>query len=735
MNRYLKFGLVALAGLIGIFVLLVALVSLTFNPNDYKPQIVKLVQEKKQRTLTLAGDLKLTFFPKLGVDLGKASLSEHNGTKEFAAVESARFYLAWWPLLRKELVIDQVRVDGLRANLVRYKDGTTNFDDLLKKEQPSRFKFDIAGARANDAALVFTDEKGGRRLAISKLELKTGRLANGKPTDISASFNLQADKPAVNSDIKLTSGLMFDTDAKHYVLTGMDLEAKGAAAGITNLALGVKGDMDADAAKGAYSLANLAIGVAGKRGADDLDFRLTVPKFQAGQDKAVAEKIGAVLKLTQPQGNLDAVFDIPAMSGTMKSLQTDRLTLDISGKQGDSAIKANLSSPFRADLDAKQFELAKLAASLNVTNPKLAGGRMSASLAGSAFADLDKQDVRLNVSSRLDESNIQAKLGMSRFDAPFYTFDVGIDRLDLDRYFPPKPAEKARPEKPLDFSALKKLNASGSLRIGSLKVSNIKSTNVRLDVKAGGDRLDVNPLSANLYQGSTSGRIQLSATATPLVAVRQSLTGVSIGPLLRDAINKDMIEGKGNLSLDVATQGQTVSAMKRSLQGKAAIDLRDGAIKGINIASTLRNAKAKLGALKGEQVQAASSAEKTDFTELKGSFNIRDGVAHNDDLSAKSPLLRVGGAGDVDIGRDSMNYLLKATVVGTLAGQGGKELTELKGLTVPVRITGPFTALKYTLDFNALAEGMVKQKVEQKKEEVKSRLQEEMQKGLKGLFK
>ncbi len=735
MHKYLKLGLIVLAGLIGILILLMAAVAITFNPNDYKPQIVKLVQEKKQRTLNLAGDIKLTFFPKLGVDLGKASLSEHRGTKEFAAVESARFYLAWWPLLHKQLVIDQVRVDGLRANLVRYKDGTTNFDDLLKKEEPSQFKFDISETKASDASLVFTDEKGGRRIAISKLKLETGRLANGKPTDISAGFNLQIDKPAVSSDVKLTSGLMFDTDAKHYVLTGLDLEAKGAAAGITNLVLGVKGDADADAAKGAYSLANLAVALTGKRGADDLDFRLTVPKFLAGQDKATAEKIGAVLKLKQPQGDLAAVFDIPAMTGTAKALQTDRLTLDVNGKQGDSGIKANLSSPFRANLDAKQFELAKLTATVNVTNPKFAGGRMNASLAGSAFADLDKQDVRLNLSTRLDESNIQAKLGMRRFDAPFYTFDVGIDRLDLDRYFPPKPAEKAQPEKPLDFSALKKLNASGSVRIGSLKAYNIRSTNVRLDVKAGNNQVEVNPLSANLYQGSTSGRIQVSTTAAPQVAVRQSLTGVSIGPLLRDAINKDMIEGRGNVSVDVATRGGTVTAMKSALQGKAALDLHDGAIKGINIASTLRNAKARLGSLKGEQVQAASPTEKTDFTELKGSFNIRDGVAHNEDLSAKSPLLRLGGAGDVDIGRDSMNYLLKATVVGTLAGQGGKELTELKGLTVPVRITGPFTALKYTLDFNALAEGMVKQKVEEKKEEVKGRMQEELQKGLKGLFK
>ena len=133
--------------------------------------------------------------------------------------------------------------------------------------------------------------------------------------------------------------------------------------------------------------------------------------------------------------------------------------------------------------------------------------------------------------------------------------------------------------------------------------------------------------------------------------------------------------------------------------------------------------------------QAANAADRTDFSELKASFQINNGVAHNEDLSAKSPLLRLAGNGDVNVGESAMNYLAKATVVASLEGQGGKELSALKGMTVPVRITGPFAGLKYSLDFNAMASEAVKQKVEQKKEEIKSRLGEELKGGLKGLFK
>ena len=76
-----------------------------------------------------------------------------------------------------------------------------------------------------------------------------------------------------------------------------------------------------------------------------------------------------------------------------------------------------------------------------------------------------------------------------------------------------------------------------------------------------------------------------------------------------------------------------------------------------------------------------------------------------------------------------MNYTAKATLAKTLEGQGGKDT--VSGITVPVRISGPFTGLKYTLDFGAMVSEAAKQKVEAKKEEGKTRLQDK----LKGLFR
>jgi AsmA protein len=206
--------------------------------------------------------------------------------------------------------------------------------------------------------------------------------------------------------------------------------------------------------------------------------------------------------------------------------------------------------------------------------------------------------------------------------------------------------------------------------------------------------------------------------------VKQSLSGVAIGPLLRDAAQKDLLEGKGNVALNVTTQGNLVSALKKALNGKAQLALKDGAVKGIDLAGAVRTVKSKFGGKDAEGT--ASRTEKTDFSELTASFDIKDGIAHNDDLSLKSPFIRVTGVGDVNISANSLDYVVKTSIVGSMAGQGGKELGELKGFTVPVRVFGPFAGLKYKVELSQMFAG--KEQQEAVKTTIKETAQKELEK-------
>src|SRR5882672_2151800 len=126
-----------------------------------------------------------------------------------------------------------------------------------------------------------------------------------------------------------------------------------------------------------------------------------------------------------------------------------------------------------------------------------------------------------------------------------------------------------------------------------------------------------------------------------------------------------MLEGKGNIALDVQTGGNVVSAMKKALAGTARLSLKDGGLKGINIDELIRKVKKQ---------PAQSSSQRTDLSELTASFVIKNGVAHNDDLSAKAPALRLGGAGDINIGANAIDYLAKVSFVASSSGQGGKDV-------------------------------------------------------------
>src|SRR4051812_3358202 len=176
MNKILKVALIGIGGVLLALGAIAAYLAATFNPNDYKPQIQQVVKEKFDRTLKINGDIKLAFYPTLGADLAGVSLSERGTDKEFAAIDSARVALQFMPLLSRQLVVNRVEVHGLRANLVKHKNGTTNIDDLMGKDAPPGKKpqpepaqaqkpmqFDIDHVLIDNAGLSYVDEGSGAK--------------------------------------------------------------------------------------------------------------------------------------------------------------------------------------------------------------------------------------------------------------------------------------------------------------------------------------------------------------------------------------------------------------------------------------------------------------------------------------------------------------------------------------------------------------------------------------------
>jgi AsmA protein len=623
-------------------------------------------------------------FPRIGADLGQIAISESNGSKVFASTEHARISVALIPLFFKQFVVDRVLVDGLVVNLHHHKDGTTNYDDLLPKattsataptapgpDKAQAVQFDLAGIAMTNASLNLTDDAKSTKLSITKLNLSTGPIANGKKSQFELSAEVKDDKPKLALSASVKSKFTPDLDQQRYTLDDFSATVTGAAMDFSNLQL-----------------------------------KLSAHSFEASP----------------------------------KAFKTPALSLQASLGQGTQVITAKLGSALSGDLDSKAYELNGLSIDLALPNP--AGGTMALSAKGKASVNLAHEVLHAALTGKLDTTSFDAKLGLTKFAQPAYSFDIALGDLDADRYMAKstQPAAKAAaasgPEPTIDLSALQSLDAKGSLKVASLKIANIRASNNRLELLAKGGKAELNPLSATLYGGNLSGALSASHSQPPRMTAKATLGNIQIGPLLKDAIDKQPVDGKGNVVLDLSASGATVTQLKKGLNGTASFALKDGAINGINLAAALR--KAKLMSSQG----AAEAQEKTDFTELSGSFKISNGVAHNDDLSAKTPLFRLGGNGDINIGSSSLDYTAKATVVPTLQGQGGPELQELKGLTVPVILSGPFSAIQWRVDLASMANNRAKELVEERKKQLSDEMQrkldaqkEQLQDRLKGLLR
>jgi AsmA protein len=825
MKKLLKYSLFGIAGLVALLVLTVAIISATFNPNDYKPLIIKLVQEKKQRTLNIEGDIKLAFWPKIGADLGKVSISEHKSDQTFASIQGAKVALALLPLLKKELVVDTIYIDGAQANIIKYKDGTTNFDDLLSKdeEESEQIKFDVDGVKVTNSAVTYSDEGTGAKYALSKFNLNAGHVALAQPFDLATDFSATANQPAVAVDVKLKGNFLADPEAKHFAAKDLDASVKGDLLGGKNIDITMSGDVDAKPETHEFLIDSLKLALTGQFDGAKVAVDLNAPALIAQKDEVTSKKITVSLSQEKASDSFKASLVLADIKGSPKALQSSGISGEITGTQGKRSINGKFSSPFQGNLESLIFDLPKLAGNIDIKDPAIPNGsakvnfdlslhtdakqeqvnskflmnidntKLNGDVAVASFKkpnikfnlnadtlDLNKLlgtskaekaepkktesanqkpadlsalanlllDGKINIGNiiydkyrlsglnvnikadgqklalsglnvKFDDSQIKGGLGISQFNKPLYTFDLDIDQLNLDKYIiaSDKPAETKTSTKantgddPIDLSALKALNANGSIRIGNLRYGKTKASNVRVDLKAENGIATIAPLSANLYQGSMNGSLSVDARNTPSIAFKQDMKGIAIGPLLVDAINNDMLDGRGSLNVDVSASGNTVGAMKKALNGKSSLQLADGAIKGIDIAGTIRNAKSKLNILKGQSTIGADQTQKTDFSELTASFDIKNGVAHNEDLAMKAPILRLAkgdSRGDVDIANETINYLAKPTIVKSIQGQGGADLDALAGVAIPIKVTGTFSAPKYGVDFASLGTAIAK---------------------------
>jgi len=660
-----KFLFYGLAGLVILALLGLGAAVMIVDGQFVKTRLERAMKEKN-RTLRIEGTPQLKLFPVAGIALGKTTLSEPGSEKAFVSLDSADVAIVVMPLLSGEVAVEKLNVAGLMVNVVKGKNGKMNFADLLGPDNPEQAthrdppKVRIAEINVERTQLSYRDDATGQEASIADLTLKTGRLDGATPGPVTLSAHVTGRKPALDIRAQASGALRFNLAKQEIAFDGFSAGAKG------------------------------------RLDQDSLSAEFSAPKLDITPAKASGSEVKGTVQVKGPQRNVNLVFRIDGIQGSADALSLAAVALDIDATASGNSVKGKVSTPVKGNLKARSWELPKISANLTIAGPAIPQKTVTLPIQASARADLAKQTAALDLTTKFDESSIQAKLGASRFRPLAATFDVVIDRLNLDRYLPADSKESKGDEK-VDLSSLKGKTVSGKVAIGAFTVKRVKMEKVMAEVKLADGKLDVAPHSLNLYGGSLNGSISADANGNR-IAVKETAQNVAMGPLLRDAAQKDVLEGRGNLSLDVQTAGGTVTALKKALAGNARVEIKDGSVKGVNLADSARNVKSMVGM----KQQKADATQKTDFSEMSASFKIANGVARNDDLKAASPFVRLGGAGNLDIGNNLIDYLAKATLAATAKGQGGRDASQVAGVTIPIKLSGALDNPTWNVDYSAL---------------------------------
>jgi AsmA protein len=847
MQRILKIVLGLFGALLLLLLIGVAAATLFIDPNDYRDSIATRVEEQTGRKLVIEGEIKLSFFPWLGLKLGAMELGNAAGFADspFARIEAAEARVKLLPLLKLQTEIDTVVLRGLVLNLQRRADGVSNWEDLagsgtagvVEEEQPASVAdaqkleqvlaaLAIGGIVLEEASVAWQDDLNRQRFSLDHFNFSAGAIRIGVPVPLKLTTGLLSSNPEMEGALEFSGTVTADPLARRYSVAGMQLatrlDGKGVPGGRLAVVLG--GDAAVDLATQQATLQGLTLNGMGVELATEMAATqiLGKPELQ-GSLTVKLDEVKPLLGLL-PASALPAGLDLTALAGTrlqsdfalslqgerasVKGLQlalpggtvtldaeaqqilgspaaSGKLALNVSDGVRFSAVAAKLLPPslqrqalsqsrlatsfsvdlgeaqslslapltlatlgvdlnasvsgekiidaprFSGELKLGEFVPRQLLTTLGVALPEMADPSTLGKATLTSHFDAGLNHVALDkLLLRLDKSELQGSASLRNFAAPVIRYTLLLDAIDVDRYLPPPSeapivpaatpatvAAAAATELPLEL--LRALDIDGTLRIGRVKAMNLHSDTIVTTLKAEKGRFRLHPLSARLYQGNYSGDVGFDASGKEAqLSMDERLSGVEAGPLLLDFMGKDYVTGTAELQAKMSASGIEPLAIRKSLNGSGSFSFAKGAVKGFNLGQLIRNAEA----LYNKQPQPKEEVKETDFSELRGSFNVKNGLLSTSDLAARSTLFQVAGKGTVNLVSEQLDLRLDTTIVSDIRDATGQRSGELKGQKIPVTIGGSFSDPKFGVDLASVLQARAQAEIDKKKAELQQEL-------------
>ncbi|NIL15986.1 cell envelope biogenesis protein AsmA [Pseudomonas sp. ATCC PTA-122608] len=734
------FGKILGLVLLGLLLIIVALgFALThlFDPNDYKDEIRQIARDKAHIELTLNGDIGWSLFPWLGLELHEASVATlTNPTQPFADLQMLGLSVRVLPLLRREVQMSDVRVEGLNLRLNKDVHGHGNWEDIGKnvpdagtpatvpavteaatppkpEKPPQPIRLDIDSLTINNARVEYNDEQTGKQFSAESIQLSAGAVHEGASIPVKLTAFFGTNQPLMRVKTEVNGNLRIQRALKRYQFEDMKItgEATGEPLQGKTVSFSTQGQLLLDQSANIAEWTNMKLSLnqlraLGELKANDLD---KTPQLSGALSIAqfdLAKFLDSVGNPLPPMaaGSLSKVELVSRLKGTPTSLALEdlNLKLDDSTFTGRVAVDDFAKQSLRVQLKADTF----------------------------------------NADNYLPAKSEAAKGAAAARQAEVQNSEAGAMAAGGTTPLPDAPTKAAwSTDKLLPLTRLRTLDVNADLSFGQLTLSHLPIQNAALKASGLDGQLKLDTLSGGLYNGTFQANGNLDVRQDiPLLALQTRIKQVPIERILQAQGQNPPVKGQLTLDSNLTGRGNSQKALIDSLNGTASFAINNGVLLNANLEQQLCTGIALLNrkTLSGDQ-----RGKDTPFQELKGNLTFRNGVASNPDLKVRIPGLTVNGDGDVDLRVLGMDYRVGIIVEGDQrevpdpACQVG---SNFQNIEVPLRCRGPLElgAKACRLDKDGLSQVAIKaagnklsEKLEQKLDKVNPQLKD----ALKGLFK
>lgn len=555
------------------------------------------------------------------------------------------------------------------------------------------------------------------------LGMKIGAMSFSNAPGFGTQPMIKVNKASISVDV--ASLITFSPQVDQLLLQDLEINLQKNAAGATNWDNLVKADSSAsstttDSAAAGSADAD-AVTISGAFGGINMqNARLLWKDDQAGVEYRIND-----LDLKTGRITADAPF---------------ALQLHLALQSADD-IAANIDLEARLQYLGSDNQLKADDMNLKITaeGSALPKGRVQVGIASeSLLLDLQRNAVKFDgFELELDDIRLGGKVNITDYSQPALEFDFVTELLDLDTLLgTPTVEQQATVEAPtsvtgtseadveiaLPMDLLREVNVSGRISAKQVKLQNLLLENVSINIVGRDGLLNLDPVTMDLYDGHYQGSVQIDARGQqPKYRVNEDMNGVQMGRLMTDYMGEDRVSGVMTAKVEITTRGEWLSELKKNSNGKIKLALKDGALMGFNLRYSIDKAKAKLK----KQPAPPEQSQSTDFSSLTLSGKINKGVFSSNDLNLQAPLLRVGGEGKADLNDDTVDYLVNAKLVGSVAGQGGGGKDELKGLLIPVAIKGPFESPGIDVQLDQMLKGIAAKRRADEQAEMKAAIEKQ----------